>query len=234
MKKIVCTGLMLFALASFSFGQNLLKEYGYSVYGGVSLSSLEKDTVSSSSIPGFHLGVAVEIPVSGRFSIQPGVELSLKGAKINRWKITGVKEITLMDSENNPYTQIVPDTATAIFQRGVTERLLYLQMPILAYYHFEVGSGKFFVAGGPYGACGVYSRASEKDEEDRRAWFYATEYGKFDLGLQLKAGYELPSGWFFSLGYDMGLLNIANNGLYNDKAKNRSILFTIGRKVWGN
>lgn len=216
-----------------SFGQDILKEYGYALYGGINLSSFDKDTIQTSATPGIHIGGAIEIPITEKFSIQPGLELSMKGSKTDRLIIDKFKDITTIDGDGNPTTITVPDTAKALHQKGVNERLLYIQIPVLAYYHFNVGTGKLFVSGGPYLGLGIFSYASEKDATGKSAPFYAKEYKQMDFGVQVKAGYELSSGWFVSVGYDYGLSDISKSVFPDHKTKNSSLLFSIGRKVWG-
>lgn len=97
--------------------------------------------------------------------------------------------------------------------------LAYLQVPLYAMYQYKLDgdAGKVFGGLGPYFAYGIIGSAFGDEEGFKR----------FDAGLGITAGYEMPQSLSFRLGYDVGLANIQKNA-FGDKANNRTISLSVG------
>lgn len=97
--------------------------------------------------------------------------------------------------------------------------LAYLQVPLYAMYQYKLGgdAGKVFGGLGPYFAYGIIGSAFGGEGGFKR----------FDAGLGITAGYEMPQSLSFRLGYDLGLANIQKNA-FGDKANNRTISLAVG------
>jgi hypothetical protein len=97
--------------------------------------------------------------------------------------------------------------------------LAYFQVPLYAMYQYKLdgNAGKVFGGLGPYFSYGVIGSAFSGDDGFKR----------FDAGLGLTAGYEMPQSLYLRLGFDIGLANIQKNG-FGDKAHNSTISLAIG------
>lgn len=100
---------------------------------------------------------------------------------------------------------------------GQGEHLYYLEVPLYATYSVNLnGNGKVFGNLGPYFGYGIGSA------------FGSNGFKPFDAGASARAGYAMNNSFSFSLGYDYGLVNISNNGGFNNEtAANRSISLNI-------
>jgi hypothetical protein len=97
--------------------------------------------------------------------------------------------------------------------------LAYFQVPLYAMYQYKLDgdAGKVFGGLGPYFAYGIAGSAFGGPDGFKR----------FDAGLGITAGYEMPQSLSFRLGFDIGLANIQNNG-FGDKARNNTISLAVG------
>ncbi len=116
MKKI----LLLAALGIFSFNTVQSQEIGFGIKGGLNLSnlSIKQDDVSKpDSRTSFHIGGLVEIPISGKFSIQPELLFSMQGAQ---------------EEESETYMGQTYSSKTTL-------KLNYINLPIMAKYYVVDG-----------------------------------------------------------------------------------------------
>jgi hypothetical protein len=91
-------------------------------------------------------------------------------------------------------------------------------------------AGTVFGGLGPYFAYGIggSTTSSFNNQSSSFKSFDSTTWLKrFDAGLGLTAGYEIPNSFSFRLAYDFGLANIDRNS-FSDKAQNRGISLNIG------
>jgi hypothetical protein len=87
----------------------------------------------------------------------------------------------------------------------------YLEMPLNLLYKHRSGGGSFLIGGGP--APSIYV--------GENPFYYGYGfYKKFDFGLNLLAGYEIPIGFSFNVRYCHGLTNIF------EEQSNQSMLIT--------
>lgn len=78
MKKGLFTGLLTLFLIT---GLQAQGDFAFGVKAGINLASLGGDaTYNYSSKPGFHAGVALDVPFGDKISIQPEVLISLQGS----------------------------------------------------------------------------------------------------------------------------------------------------------
>ena len=97
--------------------------------------------------------------------------------------------------------------------------LTYLELPLNILYKPSGSKGSFFIGGGP--APSFYIGESV---------FYSgiTRVKKFDVGINILTGYELPIGFSINLHYTYGLLNISQNRTDIPVTKNRCFGFSVG------
>lgn len=123
------------------------------------------------ALPGFNLGVGMDYGFSENWSLQSGLIISSKG-----WK---VKE---GDIKN-------------------TYRPIYLDIPILAAYKFNISDNtKFVINAGPYLAFGLGGKAKYEgggDDKmfDKEGW----DMSRFDLGIQYGIGLEISEHYLVNL-----------------------------------
>ena len=102
--------------------------------------------------------------------------------------------------------------------------ITYLELPLNMLYKTTTSNGSFFIGGGPAPAFYI----------GNNAFYYGDEvFKKFDLGINILAGYEIPIGFSINLHYTHGLSNIgkekdANGTLYSVNLKNRCFGLMIG------
>jgi len=150
-------------------------------------------------------GVTADIPLTGRFCLQPQLLASVKGSH---------GEMHDLDSNY-------------IILSGVSTklRLMYLELPLNVVYKHPLGAGKLVVGAGPYLAYGLggkrnstytykIDQPTEHSEikvkfKNKPEWGARYEYHKpLDAGLNFLAGYELNNGLCFNINYSLGLTNI--------------------------
>lgn len=97
--------------------------------------------------------------------------------------------------------------------------LTYLELPLNVLYKTSDSKGSFFIGGGPAPAFYIGENI-----------FYGSNQGfkKFDFGINILTGYELPIGFSINLNYTYGLVNINRNNLDGPLTKNRSFGLTVG------
>lgn len=92
MKKII----LIAAIALFSFTNSNAQEFSFGVKGGVNVASIGGGTYtgvgSLGSRTGAHIGVLMEVPISGDISLQPELLYSMKGTN---WSDTNLDYIDL-------------------------------------------------------------------------------------------------------------------------------------------
>ena len=114
---------------------------------------------------------------------------------------------------------------------GTTTTLNYLQVPLYVLYQTQLPkAGNVFGGLGPYFAYGIGGNTTStfnNQPSSVKSFDSTTGFKRFDAGLGLTAGYEIPNSFSFRLAYDFGLANIDRNS-FGDKAQNRGISLNIG------
>jgi hypothetical protein len=135
---------------------------------------------------------------------------------------------------------------------GVTYRdksdvtLSFIEIPLNIVYNFPAGAGKFFVGAGPSIGFGISGKNKSTFEEtgeptvketidikfdgDKDATDNNEHLKSLDFGINLLAGYKLPMGLSFALGYTQGLSNLSpyDNTSLKTSGISLKIAYTFG------
>lgn len=203
MKKLILSATaVLFGFGAFAQTQ----EIGYGIKAGVNLPTYHFSNGNFSdeteSATNFHVTAYMDAPLSPMFSIQPGISLQGKGAK-------------LMDNDLGELKQ----------------NTMWIEVPVNAVAKFPAGEGNFFLGAGPYAAFGISGKNTYEGDwgEIERDFDFgsdATQKGT-DFGVNFQAGYQLSSGLTLGAGYGLGLSDIAPDNA-NYKQTNRVLSFSVG------
>lgn len=195
----------------------------YGIRAGVNIASWKGDAVNSlnnivdvtsgyldtKGRTGFHAGGYVSIPVGNRFSVEPGLQYSQKGYRLN-----GNIEVDALSFLG----------ANA----GVQVQSHYIDLPVLV--RAEVATG-FTVYAGPQlsylvknnlrvdaGVLGISLLRRDLD--------ITNEFKRLDVGIVAGVGYQFSNGFNINAGYDYGLSRVDDNG--NFKSFNRVVKIGVG------
>lgn len=204
MKKLFLSAIaVLFGFGAFA------QELGYGFKAGVNLPNynFSNSDIETESATNFHVTGYLDAPINHMFSIQPGVSLQGKGAK-------------LMDNEFGT----------------IKQNTMWIEVPVNAVAKFPtMGGGNFFLGAGPYAAFGISGKNEYEGESfDAQQDF---EFGKdgaqkgTDFGLNFLAGYRLGNGLTLGAGYGLGLADIAPDNSSDVKQNNRVISFSVGYEL---
>lgn len=159
---------------------------------------------TSKILTGIRAGVTVDIPLADEFYIGTGLLYSGKGGK----------------AKNS-------DAKTT---------LSYLEVPIHFMFKPEVGSGRLVLSAGPYLAYGISGKIKDTGFGDFNVYddeSLLLKQKRFDAGVGINVGYEMPMGLYFGLNTDLGLINTADNTNNDRKFKNTSFGVSVGYKFGG-
>ena len=179
------------------------------VKGGVNMSNFYGDELDDQNVKiGFHIGLAADYEFAYNSAIQTGLFFTTKGAK---------------------YSESIGD-ATGDF----TVNPMYLQLPVHYAYKLDVTPGTRIVFhAGPYVAYGIGGKSklsgSLGDWDGETEWdvFGDDGFKRFDAGLGLGVGAEFGP-ILLDLGWDMGLVNIADSN--SGDIKNQNAYLSVGYK----
>jgi hypothetical protein len=170
---------------------------------GLNLSTITLKTngvSSKASTPaGIHFGGLIELPLKGRFTLQPGLLFSAKGSD---YKIDTIE------------FSISP---------------IYIEVPVNLVYSFGSDVVKILLFAGPYFACGLggYKIGSGSAIENIRFGSGKNRDLKpFDIGFNFGAGINIK-GLLISAQYGMGLANISPMASADTEMKNKVIGISI-------
>jgi hypothetical protein len=154
---------------------------------------------------GIHFGGFIEVPIKGRFTLQPGLLFSAKGSD---YKIDTIEY------------SISP---------------IYIEVPVMACYSFGSDVFKVSLFAGPYFACGVggYKLASGGRMENI-SFGSGKNYDikPFDIGFNFGAGINIK-GLLISAQYGKGLVNISPVASADIEMKNKVIGISISSSFPG-
>ncbi len=184
---------------------------------GDGVTSEEKDAIKS--LTSFNFGGYAEIPVSDKFSIQPGLSLSGKGYKLK-------ESSSYLDEDG-----MVSETLK------VNTNIMFLELPVNAVFNFN----GFYFGAGPYLAYALSGKIKAENtiteggismttsaSNDVKFGSKAGEIRALDYGFNGLVGYKLENGLNFNLNYGLGLGNYINNSVGNGKMSNRVFSFLVG------
>jgi hypothetical protein len=212
------TAILLLSVDSVK-AQNVA-EFG--VKGGVSLSNFGgnklEDLDNKNANLGFIAGITLDLPIASNFYLFTGFEYVTKGAKYK--------------SESGSGSASLKFTPT------------YLQVPLHLGIKLPITESTKVVLGvGPYVAYGIGGKVKGEGSvgtityDDKTDFFGDNSFAKrFDLGAGINAGLEFGK-LSFSLGYDLGFLNILNKDndnldeQFDDSSpslRNQSAYLTLG------
>lgn len=178
------------------------------VKGGVNMSNFYGDELNDNNVKiGFHIGLAADYDFAYNSAIQTGLFFTTKGAK---------------------YSSSVGEASA-----DVTVNPMYLQLPVHYAYKIDVSPGtRVVLHAGPYAAYGVGGKSKLSGsvgdvggETESEVFGDDGFLKRFDAGLGLGVGFEFGP-LLLDLGWDMGLVNIADSD--NSDLKNQNAYLSVG------
>jgi hypothetical protein len=202
MKKVLLAfaGLLI---AGVSFGQTKFGVVAGPQFSSYTTKGDNADKETSDLLVGVRAGFTADLQLADEFYIGTGLLFSGKGGKTN-------------------------DNFKGNFS--------YLQVPVNFLFKPEVGSGKLNLGVGPYFAYGVAGKwKTTVGNVEGKAKVFDEESGalqlkRFDAGLGIVAGYELPAGLYLGLNADLGLVNTLKHDDNGASLKNTSFGVSVGYK----
>jgi hypothetical protein len=210
MKKLLLATVVLLVAGAGVLAQ--APQFGVKLGGNLSTISTNSGIEGLASNPGFQVGLTLDYELSPDVYLLSGLELVQKGFKVEG-KIEGVSGT-------------------------ITAKPMYLQIPVLFGYKFDVGNNaKFVPQAGPYLAYGFGGKMTAKASSGDMKMSVDTDYfdddndiKKADIGLTVGAGLELGKIGV-NLGYSIGLMNVADTESGDDTSiKNGSFFLSVGYK----
>jgi hypothetical protein len=211
MKRVLVAGAAVL-LSATMYAQEMTVSANRTTFGiraGVNMYNINgkdanDDDLKNGISTGFHAGVNAEIPVGTGSYLQPGILYSMKGAE-------------LQDSKDKI-------------------RISYVEIPVNFVYKPLLGTGNLLLGFGPYAAFGIGGKVdvggNETDIEfvnDYEPNNAAPQLKRFDAGANFLAGYEFANKLSFQVNAQLGLLNIAPEGMNdNIKMKNTGFGLSLG------
>lgn len=216
MKKLfLVAAALVFGGATFAQTATSTSTTRFGLKGGVNLPSYkfvdddEDSSTESKTTINFNLTGYADIPVSPYFSVQPGISLQGKGAKLSD------------DNDENK----------------IEDNVLAIEIPVNLLVNLPAGPGRFYLGGGPYAGFNIAGQREttllgvSDDGEDLNFGDDAGDDLKaLDFGFNVLAGYQLSSGLNFGAGYGFGLTNLmpTSDSNTNGEINNRLWSFTVG------
>jgi hypothetical protein len=200
MKKL----LLFIAVTVLSFTAAQSQEFRLGAKAGVNIASLGGDSYygglgSLGSRTSFHIGGLIEVPLMGKFSLQPELLYSSEGSD---WSFGTVGDNTKLD---------------------------YIRVPVLA--KFYIIEGLSAEAGPAFGVLVNAEGTYYNNDGDLVSGDAKDSFRSFDAQFAIGASYRLNMGFFFSLRYNKGLLNVNEEyeilGTQYNTGKNQSNVFQV-------
>lgn len=190
--------------------------------GGLNMQNINGKDISGDAlemkmIPGFHIGLVVDVPIATDFWFQPGLLFSTKGAKSDG-DFLGLGYSTKYN-------------------------LSYIELPLNLVYKPILGDGHFFIGFGPYIGYAISGKATfevgsltteqditfEKEfnsSSDQDDW---ASFKRLDYGGNLFFGYQFDFGFSVQLNTQLGLaaINSENLSMTDSKATFRNTGFGL-------
>ena len=195
MKKIILS-LSIIAMATLSANAQIK----FGIKGGLNAANIigdhslnadesgNSDNLQYTTRIGYNFGAFVNLPIKGKFSLQPEVMYSLQGAN---YKITNTDDLGDVSSSTGHLN------------------LSYIQVPVLAKFTF---GHKFYLQTGPqFGFL-----TSAKDKFDGGSDDVKSSFQSFDFAWGVGIGYTMPMGLGFDFRYNFGITAIDKNNEDND------------------
>lgn len=169
---------------------------------GMNFSNITK-VDNTKALPGFQLGVGMDYGFSESWSLQSGLIISSKGYKY--------------DAED-------------AHDYSFKARPIYLDIPILAAYKFNISDNtKFVINAGPYLAFGLGGKCKYDEGEDSKLFKGEdgddAEMKRFDLGIQYGVGLEINEHYLVNLTGQNGFISPNN---WDEGKDYKNMTFSIG------
>lgn len=163
--------------------------------------------LKTESLTGFHAGLNLEIPVTARFSLEPGLYYSTKGMKVS---------------------QTFSEGGFLNLKGEVSSKLHYIEVPMLAKVYLVEG---LYLTAGPQ----VAFLAANKIKAEAGIFGFSVEdtfdindgFRNVDFGLIGGLGYQFGNGINIGAFYDHGLSTL-DEGNSDIDAYNRAFKFSVG------
>lgn len=209
-RALLVTGLFLLGLGA-ATAQNFHMTIGGGLathYGGARV------------VGAFKASLGLEFELDQHWSLEPSLCFYGKGWKNKNQTVLYHDEAgdVVYNEDGTPHTGVKERTTTAN----------YLELPLVAHYYMRLKQGSYVVlTAGPYVAVGVSGKQKTKgdpDQEGGRKLFYEDKTFKesgthrFDAGLTLGLGVQLPSHFTLGLETDLGLCKFNRDGDRNASA----------------
>lgn len=164
--------------------------------------------------PSYFVTGFADIPLSGRFSIQPGVSLQSKGTKF-------------VDAIPN-WDQTATDLQTSSLN------VMSIEIPVNAVYYIPVGTGDVFLSAGPYLGYNLSGKLKNSTRNSKTAGSRDVEFSgnnkmmnRWDAGVNFAVGYKLSNGFLIQAGYGLGISNL-NAASKSKDFSSRTLNFGVG------
>ncbi|GGH27630.1 PorT family protein [Sphingobacterium alkalisoli] len=194
------------AVAALLCSAGLYAQSSFGIKGGLNLASeyarMDNQSSTTKILPSFHVGAYYDARVSSGFSIQPGVLLQGKGGRF----------------EDGGET--------------LSDKFLYLEVPINFLGRVSAGSGEVFFGGGPYLAYGLSAKVTSGRSSIHMEWgSQPNQLNRFDAGLGFLAGYRFFNGLVLSLNSTAGFINMSNlDATFQNRVSSISIGYEFGTR----
>lgn len=170
---------------------------------GMNFSNVTKAD-NTKALPGFQLGVGMDYGFSENWSLQSGLMISSKGYKF--------------------------DYKDEYYNESYKARPIYLDIPILAAYKFNISDNtKFVINAGPYLAFGLGGKCKYDEGGDYKLFKGEdgddAEMKRFDLGIQYGIGLEISEHYLVNLTGQNGFISPNNIDGFEDY---KNMTFSIG------
>ncbi|MEG1760165.1 MAG: porin family protein [Alistipes sp.] len=213
MKKICLCVLGIVVMSLCASAQN---KSTWGVRAGLNISDMTQkqdgESGSTGSRASFHVGVAYQFPIVKKLPlyIETGLYLSGRGAKVNEETV------------------------------NVKMNMLYMQVPVLVSWHFNLNSVSLQPYVGAFYGLGVHGKLKAGDREASLFKANTIEgveipqaFKRSEVGLRFGLGVAIKKHYYVGVGYDLGLTNILKNesAIGVDKGakmKNGSFFVSLG------
>lgn len=192
MKKIILFSCILF---SYSYAKS---QVTYGVTGGVQQINARVKIFDGPKVPvkagyGFHIGAFLKVPFDKNLYFVPQMLYCLKGFTV---QYNNIRKDSVLDNKLGIH---------------------YIEIPVLLQFDTRSDGQGLFFQFGPSASVAItgsdkksYLNGKEKKTSMR---FANTAYGRFEMNLVGKVGYQVRDKWFATAGYALGLGSIVNDDL---------------------
>lgn len=202
-------------------------QVSWNVKAGMNLSRVT-GWINSDLKPGYQFGVGMDYYFNDHWGLQPSLMLISKGYKVSGIRYTLDGEVGY--GEEPQYSDYV-----AYASYKLTENRIYLEIPVLLTYRFNLSNDlKLAIGGGGYAGYGIGGKRKEDDLvfDDGKTWKYKTNTfysgggtDRFDTGIAAGTTFEYKSRYILGITGEWGL-----KPTVEDYKKNQTYGLNIGYK----